>query len=141
MIFFKKKKNKEQTILPLDSPEEINKIAYLGKNINIKGNISGDDDVQIDGKIEGNIKLKGRLDIEQSAIIKGSAVAKTIFIKGAVDGKLAAGSKMFIDHTARIKGKIFTPVISVIEGAQFNGEIKMVDWIVAVHGLKLEIGK
>ena len=38
MIFFKKKKNKEQTILPLDSPEEINKIAYLGKNINIKGN-------------------------------------------------------------------------------------------------------
>ena len=71
--------------------------------------------------------MKGRLDIQQSARIKGSAVAKTIYIKGAVEGKLAAGSKMFIDHTARIKGKIFTPVISVVEGAQFNGEVKMVD--------------
>ena len=127
MKFFKKKKNEEQTVLPLEGSEEINKIAYLGKNINIKGNISGHDDIQIDGKIEGNIKLKGRLDIQQSAIIKGSAVAKTIYIKGAVEGKLAAGSKMIIDHTAIIKGKIFTPVISVVEGARFNGEVKMVD--------------
>jgi cytoskeletal protein CcmA (bactofilin family) len=127
MKFFKKKKSKEQTVLPLESPEEIKKIAYLGKNLNIKGNISGHDDIQIDGKFEGNLKLKGRLDIQQSARIKGSAVAKTIYLKGTVEGKLAAGSKMFIDHTARIKGKIFTPVISVVEGAQFNGEVKMVD--------------
>jgi len=132
-MFFKKKKGEEQIVLPMEGSEEINKIAYLGKNINIKGNISGDDDIQIDGKIEGDLKLKGRLDIRQSARLKGSAVAKTIYIKGAVegkgavDGKLAAGSKMFIDHTARVKGKIFTPVISVVEGAQFNGEVKMVE--------------
>ena len=127
MKFFKKKKGKEQTNLPLDSSEEIKKIAYLGKDLNIKGNISGDDDIQIDGKFEGNLKLKGSLNIQQSARIKGSAVAKTIYVKGAVEGKLAAGSKMVIDNTARIKGKIFTPVISVVEGAQFNGEVKMVE--------------
>ena len=127
MGFFRKKKSQEQTALATESPEEIKKITYLGKDLNIKGNISGQDDIQIDGKFEGNLKLKGRLDIQQSARIKGSAVAKTIYIKGAVEGKLAAGSKMFIDHTARIKGKIFTPVISVAEGAQFNGEVKMVD--------------
>jgi len=127
MGFFRKNKNKEQKTLPLESSEEIKKITYLGKDLNIKGNISGQDDIQIDGKFEGNLKLKGRLDIQQSARIKGSAVAKTIYVKGAVEGKLAAGSKMFIDHTARIKGKIFTPVISVVEGAQFNGEVKMVD--------------
>jgi cytoskeletal protein CcmA (bactofilin family) len=127
MKFFKKKKSEEKIVLQMEGSEEIKKITYLGKNIDIKGNISGDDDIQIDGKIEGNLKLKGRLDIQQSARLKGSAVAKTIYIKGAVEGKLAAGSKMFIDHTARIKGKIFTPVISIVEGAQFNGEIKMVD--------------
>ena len=127
MMFFKKKKGKEQTVLPVEGSEEINKIAYLGKNINVKGNISGHDDIQIDGKIEGDLKLKGRLDIRQSARLKGSAVAKTIYVKGAVEGKLAAGSKMFIDHTARINGKIFTPVISVVEGAQFNGELKMIE--------------
>jgi len=127
MKFFKKKKSEEEIVLPMEGSEEINKVAYLGKNINIKGNISGDDDIQIDGIIEGDLKFKGRLDIRQSARLKGSAVAKTIYIKGAVEGKLAAGSKMFIDHTARIKGKIFTPVISIVEGAQFNGEVKMVD--------------
>ncbi len=127
MGFFRKKKSQKQTTLPLESPEEIKKITYLGKDLNIKGNISGQDDIQIDGKFEGNLKLKGKLDIQQSARIKGSAVAKTMYIKGAVEGKLAAGSKMFIDHTARIKGKLFTPVISVVEGARFNGEVKMVD--------------
>ena len=126
-MFFKKKKGKEQKVLPLESPEEINKIAYLGKDLNIKGNISGQDDIQIDGKFEGNLKLKGRLDIQQSGRIKGSAVAKTIYVKGEVEGKLAAGSKMVIDHTARIKGKIFTPVISVVEGAKLNGEVKMIE--------------
>jgi len=127
MGFFKKKKNKEQTVLPLKSSEEIETIAHLGKNLYIKGNISGHDDIQVDGKIEGNLKLKGNLDIQPSARIKGSAVAKTIDVKGEVEGKLAAGSKMFIDHTARIEGKIFTPVISIVEGARFNGEVKMVD--------------
>ena len=129
MGFFKKKKNKEQTVLPLKSSEEIERAAYLGKDLYIKGNISGHDDIQVDGKIVGNLKLKGNLDIQPSARIKGSAVAKTIDVKGEVEGKLAAGSKMFIDHTARIEGKIFTPVISIVEGAQFNGEVKMVDWI------------
>ena len=71
--------------------------------------------------------MKGRLDIQQSGRIKGSAVAKTIYVKGEVEGKLAAGSKMVIDHTARIKGKIFTPVISVVEGAKLNGEVKMIE--------------
>ena len=127
MGFFKKKKNKEQTVLPLKSSEEIVTIAHLGKNLYIKGNISGHDDIQVDGKIEGNLKLKRNLDIQPSARIKGSAVAKTIDVKGEVEGKLAAGSKMFIDHTARIEGKIFTPVISIVEGARFNGEVKMVD--------------
>ena len=127
MVFFKKKKNKEQTVLPLKNSEEIKRAAYLGKDLYIKGNISGQDDLQLDGKIDGNLKLKGNLDIQPSARIKGSAVAKTIDIKGEVQGKLAAGSKMFIDHTARIEGKIFTPVISIAEGAQFNGEVKMVD--------------
>ena len=127
MGFFKKKKNKEQTVLPLKSSEEIERATYLGKNLYIKGNISGHDDIQVDGKIEGNLKLKGKLDIQPSARIKGSAVAKTIDVKGEVEGKLAAGSKMFIDHTARIEGKIFTPVISIVEGARFNGEVKMVE--------------
>jgi len=127
MGFFGKKKSKGKIDLATISPDEKMEVSYLGKDLNIKGNISGQDDIQIDGKFEGNLKLKGRLDIQQSARIKGSAVAKTIYVKGAVEGKLAAGSKMFIDHTARIKGKIFTPVISVVEGAQFNGEVKMVD--------------
>ena len=127
MGFFKKKKNKEQTVLPLKNSEEIKRAAYLGKDLYIKGNISGHDDIQVDGKIDGNLKLKGNLDIQPSARIKGSAVAKTIDVKGEVEGKLAAGSKMFIDHTARIEGKIFTPVISIAEGARFNGEVKMVD--------------
>ena len=127
MGFFRRNKNREKTSLTPQHSEEIKKITCLGKKLNIKGIISGQDDIQMAGKFEGDLKLKGRLDIQQSAIIKGSAVSKTMYVKGIVDGRLAAGSKMIIDHTARINGKIFTPVISIIEGAKFNGELKMVD--------------
>ena len=127
MGIFRRNKNREKTSLTPQHSEEIKKITCLGKKLNIKGIISGQDDIQMAGKFEGDLKLKGRLDIQQSAIIKGSAVSKTMYVKGTVDGRLAAGSKMIIDHTARINGKIFTPVISIIEGAKFNGELKMVD--------------
>jgi len=125
MGFFKKKKIREQTDLSLETPDEREKISNLGKNLNVKGTISGDDDIQIFGVFEGKLKIKGDLGINKSSRMNGSAEAKSIYVKGDVDGKLTAGNKIILDQTAKMKGKISTPVITVVEGAQINGEVKM----------------
>ena len=125
MGFFKKKKIREQTDLLSENPDEREKISNLGKNLNVKGTISGDDDIQIFGVFEGKLKIKGDLGINKSARINGTAEAKSVYVKGDVDGELTAGNKIILDQTAKMKGKISTPVITLVEGAQFNGEVKM----------------
>jgi cytoskeletal protein CcmA (bactofilin family) len=99
--------------------------TYLGRGLQIKGNIGGEDSVHIHGDYEGNINMNGRLEIQQEAIVRGQVKAKNIVIKGSVDGDITAGEKLEIIYTARVTGCVTTPVISIQEGAEFQGDVKM----------------
>ena len=101
--------------------------TYVGKNLKIKGNISGEGSIIILGSFDGQFDLKGQLKIAQGAKIKGKLRATNIFVNGNIDGEIAATEKVQLENTARIKGGIVTPRISVLEGAMFDGEIKMSD--------------
>jgi len=80
----------------------------------------------IQGSFEGQFDLKGRLKVAQGAHIKGGDIKATdIYINGAIEGSITASEKVHLDNTARIKGGITTPRISVLEGARFDGEIQM----------------
>jgi cytoskeletal protein CcmA (bactofilin family) len=99
--------------------------TYFGKNLKIKGNVSGGGSLIILGSFEGELNLKGSLKVAQSARIKGNVKATDIYVNGNIEGVITASEKVHLDNTARIKGGITTPRISVIEGAMFDGEIKM----------------
>jgi cytoskeletal protein CcmA (bactofilin family) len=99
--------------------------TYFGKNLKIKGNVSGEGSLIIQGSFEGQFDLKGRLKVAQGARIKGDIKATDIYINGAMEGSITASEKVHLDNTARIKGGITTPRISVLEGARFDGEIQM----------------
>lgn len=99
--------------------------TYFGKNLKIKGNVSGVDGLIILGSFDGEFNLKGRLQVAQSARIKGNIKATDIYVNGSIEGAITASEKVRIDSTARIKGDITAPKISVIEGAMFDGKIKM----------------
>ena len=99
--------------------------TYFGKNLKIKGNVSGEGSLIIQGSFEGQFDLKGRLKVAQGAHIKGDIKATDIYINGAIEGSITASEKVHLDNTARIKGGITTPRISVLEGARFDGEIQM----------------
>ena len=100
-------------------------VTYFGKNLQIKGNVSGEGSLIIMGSFEGEFELKGRLQVAQGARIKGDIKATDIYVNGQVDGAITASEKVHLDTTARIKGGIATPRISVLEGAQFDGELQM----------------
>ncbi len=99
--------------------------TYFGKNLKIKGNVSGEGSLIILGSFEGEFDLKGRLKVAQGARIKGNIKATDIYVNGNIEGTITASEKVHLDNTARIKGGITTPRISVMEGAMFDGEIKM----------------
>ena len=99
--------------------------TYFGKNLKIKGNVSGEGSLIILGSFEGKFDLKGRVKIAQGARIKGDIKATDIFVNGDIEGAITASEKVHLDNTARIKGGIATPRISVLEGARFDGELQM----------------
>ena len=99
--------------------------TYFGKDLKIKGNVSGEGNLIILGSFEGEFNLKGRLKVAQSARIKGNVKATDIYVNGNIEGAITASEKVRLDNTARIKGGITSPRISVTEGAMLVGEIKM----------------
>ena len=119
------KKKKEQTTERPKSTASRNETSYFGKNLMIKGRISGNGNVIILGALDGEFDLKGRVKVAQSAKIKGEVKADVISVNGSVQGSLAARGRIHLDRTARIEGQITTPKLSISEGAAFDGEVSM----------------
>ena len=117
-----KKENKSEQI---QTELAQNETTYFGKNMMIKGRVSGNGNVIILGGLDGEFNLKGRIKIAQPANVKGEVKADVISVNGSVQGSLTARKRVHLDQTARIQGQIVTPSLSISEGAFFDGEIKM----------------
>jgi cytoskeletal protein CcmA (bactofilin family) len=124
MPLFGKKKNEKKAERPQVALSQ-NETSYFGKNLMIKGRVSGNGNVIILGGLDGEFNLRGRVKVAQSAKIKGEVKADVISVNGSVQGSLAAKDRIHLDQTARVEGQITTPKLSISEGASFDGEIKM----------------
>ena len=129
-LFGKNKKEKKAERPPQASPSKKaatskNETSYFGKNLMIKGRVSGNGDIIILGGLNGEFNLRGRVKVAQSAKIKGEVKADVISVNGSVRGSLAAKERIHLDRTARIEGQMTTPKLSISEGASFDGEISM----------------
>ena len=124
-LFGKKDKDREKRAERPQAAVSQNETSYFGKNLLIKGRISGNGNVIILGGLDGEFDLRGRVKVAQSAKIKGEVKADIISVNGSVHGSLAAKERIHLDQTARIEGQIITPKLSISEGASFDGEIKM----------------
>ena len=119
------KKKKENKMVGQQTTSAQNETTYFGKNIKIKGRVSGNGNVIILGTLNGEFRLKGRLKIAQPAKIPGEVNADVISVNGNVYGSLNANDRVHLDQTARIKGRINTPKLSIMDGAIFDGEVNM----------------
>lgn len=107
------------------APTATQETTYFGKNLRVTGNVSGQGNSIILGSFEGDLDLKGQLKVARSAKIKGSLKGTEIYVDGHVEGTISASEKIHLDNTARIKGRMETPKISIQEGSVFDGEIQM----------------
>jgi cytoskeletal protein CcmA (bactofilin family) len=92
----------------------------------IKGEITSDEDLQIDGKVEGPISLRGhRLTVGRTAELKSEISAREVVVYGNASGNLRARDRVEIKKDGQVIGDIATARISIEDGAYFKGHIEI----------------
>ena len=100
--------------------------AVIGPGIYINGDISGDENLIIEGKVDGKIRLDAnQVDIGQSGRVNADINAKVIEIAGMVRGDLTGTEKVVISRSGNVHGNIVAPRMTLEDGAIFKGSIDM----------------
>ena len=100
--------------------------SYLGPDLQIKGEIIGNEDLRLDSKVEGLISIGGfRLTVGPNAQVVGDIVAREALISGNVTGDISACDRIEIKKSASIVGDLSTSKIMIEEGAYFKGGIEI----------------
>lgn len=100
-------------------------VSILSDGVNIDGKISSNGNVRIDGKVIGDVDVKGNLTLGNSSEVKGQVKAKNMTVSGRVEGTLNIEEKLTLESTSKIKGDIIAKVLVVEEGAKFDGKSSM----------------
>jgi cytoskeletal protein CcmA (bactofilin family) len=98
----------------------------IGKSVVIKGELTGSEDLTIEGHVEGKIELRQNvLTIGPNGKIKAQVFAKSVIILGEVTGNVTASEKVDLRDNGSIDGDIAAPRVAIAEGAHFRGSIDM----------------
>jgi cytoskeletal protein CcmA (bactofilin family) len=101
-------------------------MVNIGKSVVIKGELSGSEDLTIEGHVEGRIDLKGNvLTIGPNGKIKAEVFAKSVVVLGEVTGNVTASEKVDIRDNGSVDGDIASPRVAIAEGAHFRGSVDM----------------
>jgi len=101
--------------------------AHIGKSVFIKGELSGSEDIYVDGQVEGNIQLgANNLTIGPNGRVRANISAKNVTIGGTLDGNITATERTELRKTAVANGDVQTKRIAIEEGAFFKGKLEIV---------------
>lgn len=100
--------------------------ASIGKSLQVKGELTGQEDLAIEGKVEGKITLKGySVTIGQTGRISGEIHAKSVVVAGLLNGNIVAEETVEVAATGTMMGDIRAPRVVLADGAKFKGSIDM----------------
>src|SRR5229473_1653659 len=104
----------------------------MGPNDSLEGKLVYEGDVHIDGRVEGEFRSSGNLDVAQGATARISIEAANVSVKGQVEGSVNAQDKLTIGKNARLSGDIVARRLQIEDGASLNGHVRMGD--IEQHG-------
>jgi cytoskeletal protein CcmA (bactofilin family) len=101
-------------------------VANIGKSIAIKGDLTGNEDLSIEGKVEGKVELpNNQLTVGANGVVKAEINAKSVIVIGHVAGNVNGTERVEIQATGIVDGDVSSPRLVVAEGAVLNGSIHM----------------
>ena len=133
-----REKASEQSTEPIVTPGETNSSpiepaprqtdlqAKIGKIIVVRGELSGGEDLTIEGRVEGKIALEGHhLTVGETGNIAAEVVANTVTIIGRMEGNLYAKERAELSESGTLTGDIRSPRVIIADGAKFKGSVDM----------------
>jgi cytoskeletal protein CcmA (bactofilin family) len=107
------------------APESSARASVLGPTLRFRGELSAQEDLIVQGSVEGSITHTQSLTIGTDGTMKGDIRARVIVVDGKVEGDLYATESVSIRATAKVKGNVFAPRVGITDGAFFQGQIDM----------------
>jgi cytoskeletal protein CcmA (bactofilin family) len=101
------------------------KASVLGPTLKFKGALIAEEDLVIEGSVEGSIEHSSSLSIGESGRVKADVSAEHIDVAGFVEGDIRGAQSITIRETANITGNISSPSVAMLAGATFNGNVDM----------------
>lgn len=99
-------------------------VAHIGKSVVIKGELSGSEDLYLDGEVEGSVELRSHsLTVGPNGRIRANVNAKEVVIHGKVDGNVRGSDRVELKKSAVLNGDVVTQRIVIEDGAFFKGSI------------------
>lgn len=100
--------------------------AIIGDSIRIQGEVTGDEDLTIQGHVEGSVDLdQHSVTVGPDGDVNADVVARVITVEGHVDGDLTAEEQVVVRSSARVEGDISAPRVVLEDGAHFRGGVEM----------------
>lgn len=99
--------------------------TVIGQSILINGKLTGDEDLTVQGRVEGEISLTRTLIVEPSGIVKADVEVKNAIISGVVVGNITATESVELTKEGRMVGDIHSPRVIIVDGASFRGRVDM----------------
>lgn len=99
--------------------------CVLGANITVKGDITGDEDLLIEGSVEGQIRVSRELRVGPRGKVRANVSAQSVIVSGELVGDCEATGRVEIQATGRLMGNIRAPRVVIAEGAVFRGNSDM----------------
>jgi cytoskeletal protein CcmA (bactofilin family) len=107
----------------METPKTV-EFAHIGKSVIIKGELSGSEDLYVDGQVEGSIELSGnKLIIGPHGQVRANVNAKGVVVQGKLEGNIRASERAELTKSAIAVGDIVTQRVAIEEGAYFKGKV------------------
>jgi len=101
--------------------------SVIGAGLKIRGEISGNSDLLIEGEAEGKIRLAGgRVSVGRNGRVQADVDAREIIVEGSVQGNLKATESLHLGASSSVQGSVITPRIGIEDGARLRGKVEMV---------------
>jgi cytoskeletal protein CcmA (bactofilin family) len=103
-----------------------NGCATIGSSIVIHGDVSGEEDLLIEGRVEGKVELaEHSLVVGAKGKVKADVYGRSVTIEGELEGNLCGGEQVIIRKSGRVRGDIVTPRMIIEDGATLTGRVDM----------------
>ncbi len=99
--------------------------CVIGPQTAVRGSLSGQEDLVIEGRVEGSVSLAGHLIVADSGDVEADLDIESIAVLGQVRGDIVASRSITIEKGARVSGNVRAPRVIINDGAHFDGAVEM----------------